>query len=156
MVRNEDLGSYGTTQKTMRKKILLVDDSPFFLKALSDALSVDFHVETASSGEKAINLLKEIDSAKPGDIGPFDLVITDLEMTGLSGYDVSQFIRKQKQEQQVYTSHHAHRKGHYARGSPRAWLRSIYSEDQPGEGCFYDSDSFVKVISNSLGHLVTK
>lgn len=93
MVRNEDLGSDETTQKTMRKKILLVDDSPFFLKALSDALSVDFHVETASSGEKAINLLEEIDSAKPGDIGPFDLVITDLEMTGLSGYDVSQFIR---------------------------------------------------------------
>jgi len=93
MVLNEVLGSYETTQKTMRKKILLVDDSPFFLKALSDALSVDFHVETASSGEKAINLLEEIDSAKPGDIGPFDLVITDLEMTGLSGYDVSQFIR---------------------------------------------------------------
>lgn len=93
MVLNEDLGSYETTQKTMRKKILLVDDSPFFLKALSDALSVDFHVETASSGEKAINLLEEIDSAKPGDIGPFDLVITDLEMTGLSGYDVSQFIK---------------------------------------------------------------
>lgn len=93
MVRNQDLGSYETIQKTMRKTILLVDDSPFFLKALSDALSVDFHVETASSGEKAINLLEEIDSAKPGDIGPFDLVITDLEMTGLSGYDVSQFIR---------------------------------------------------------------
>ena len=92
MARNEGLGSYGTTQKTMRKKILLVDDSPFFLKALHDALSVNFHVETASSGEKAINL-KEIDSAKLGDIGPFDLVITDLEMTGLSGYDVSQFIK---------------------------------------------------------------
>ena len=93
MVGNEGLGSEETTQKTMRKKILLVDDSPFFLKALSDALSVDFHVETAISGEKAINLLKEIDSAKLGDIGPFDLVITDLEMTGLSGYDVSQFIK---------------------------------------------------------------
>ena len=93
MARNEGLGSYGTTQKTMRKKILLVDDSPFFLKSLHDALSVNFLVETASSGEKAINLLKEIDSAKLGDIGPFDLVITDLEMTGLSGYDVSQFIK---------------------------------------------------------------
>lgn len=77
----------------MRKKILLVDDSPFFLKALRDALSDDFHVETASSGEKAINLLKETYSEKIGDIGPFDLVITDLEMTGLSGYDVSQFIK---------------------------------------------------------------
>ena len=77
----------------MRKKILLVDDSPFFFNALRDALSEDFHVETASSGEKAINLLKEIDSAKHGDVRPFDLVITDLEMPGLSGYDVSQFIK---------------------------------------------------------------
>ena len=77
----------------MRKKILLVDDSPFFLKALRDALSEEFHVETASSGEKAIDLLEEIDNANPGDLEPFDLVITDLEMTGLSGYDVSQFIK---------------------------------------------------------------
>ena len=36
---------------------------------------------------------KEIYSEKLGDVGPFDLVITDLEMTGLSGYDVSQFIK---------------------------------------------------------------
>ena len=77
----------------MKKKILLVDDSPFFLKALSDALSEDFHVVTANSGEKALDLLKEIDSAPFRDIEPFDLVITDLEMPGLSGYDVSQFIK---------------------------------------------------------------
>ena len=83
----------GAVQKTMKKKILLVDDSPFFLKALSDALSEDFHVVTANSGEKALDLLKEIDSAPFRDIEPFDLVITDLEMPGLSGYDVSQFIK---------------------------------------------------------------
>ena len=83
----------GAVQKTMKKKILLVDDSPFFLKALSDALSEDFRVVTANSGEKALDLLKEIDSAPLRDIEPFDLVITDLEMPGLSGYDVSQFIK---------------------------------------------------------------
>ncbi len=77
----------------MRKKILLVDDSPFFLKALLDALSENFEVETASSGEMAINLIKEIDSAAPGEVEPFDLIITDLEMPGLSGYDISQFIK---------------------------------------------------------------
>jgi CheY-like chemotaxis protein len=93
MACNEGIGSNGTIQKTMRKKILLVDDSPFFLKALRDALSEDFHVETANSGEQAINLLKEIYGAKVDDVGLFDLVITDLEMTGLSGYDVSQFIK---------------------------------------------------------------
>ena len=93
MACNEGPGSYGTIHKTMRKKILLVDDSPFFLKALRDALSADYYVETAFSGENANNLLEEIYCAKHGDIGPFDLVITDLEMAELSGYDVSQFIK---------------------------------------------------------------
>jgi len=77
----------------MRKKILLVDDSPFFLKALLDALSENFEVETASSGEMAIDLLKKIDSATSGKDEPFDLIITDLEMPGLSGYDIAQFIK---------------------------------------------------------------
>ena len=67
----------------MRKKILLVDDCPFFLKALLDALSENFDVETTSSGEMAIDRLKEIDSAMLGYVEPFDLIITDLEMPGL-------------------------------------------------------------------------
>jgi CheY-like chemotaxis protein len=82
----------------MKKKILLVDDSPFFLKTLSDALSEDFHVETASSGDEAIDLLKQLKSVPLGDMRPFDLVITDLEMPGLSGYDVSQFIKNKNME----------------------------------------------------------
>lgn len=32
----------------------------------------------------------------------------------------------------------------------------LCSEDQPGEGYVYDSDSFIKIISGSLGHLGTK
>ena len=42
----------------MKKKILLIDDSTFFLKILSDLLAADFSVVTADSGEKAIDLLR--------------------------------------------------------------------------------------------------
>jgi len=77
----------------VKKRILLVDDSPFFLTALHDALSGEFHVKTAASGEEAIDLIKETEIVKDGGGIPFDLVITDLEMPGLSGYDVSRFIK---------------------------------------------------------------
>ena len=77
----------------MKKRILLVDDSPFFLKLLSDLLVEEFHVETADSGERAIELLEASDQQDAGASKPFDLVITDLEMPGLSGYDVARFVK---------------------------------------------------------------
>lgn len=77
----------------MKKKILLIDDSPFFLKALSDLLSEEFLVETADSGKKAIDLLEASDCDTPGCTEPYDLVITDLMMPGLSGYDVAEFVK---------------------------------------------------------------
>ncbi len=77
----------------MTKKILLIDDSPFFLLTLRDLLFEEFQVETASSGEKAIEILKSVDSDTLKHAEPFDLVITDLMMPGLSGYDVSEYVR---------------------------------------------------------------
>ncbi len=77
----------------MKKKIFLIDDSPFFLKILSDLLSSDFLVETADSGEEAIDILKASDYDTPGCSEPFDLIITDLMMPGLSGYEVAQFVK---------------------------------------------------------------
>ena len=77
----------------MKKKILLIDDSPFFLKAISDLLTEEFLVETADSGEKAIELLEASDSNTLGYSEPYDLIITDLAMPGLSGYDVAKFVK---------------------------------------------------------------
>ena len=74
----------------MKKRVLVVDDSPFFIKVLSDLLAEDFVVETADSGEAALVLLK---SSEAKGSSSFDLVITDLEMPGLSGYDVAQFVK---------------------------------------------------------------
>ena len=74
----------------MKKRVLVVDDSPFFIKVLSDLLAEDFVVETADSGEAALALLK---SSEVKGSSSFDLVITDLEMPGLSGYEVAQFVK---------------------------------------------------------------
>jgi CheY-like chemotaxis protein len=77
----------------MNKKVLIIDDCPFFLSTLHDVLMEDFIVVTANSGEAAIDLLEASDCDRVGHSKPFDLVITDLTMPGLSGYDVSEYVK---------------------------------------------------------------
>ena len=65
-------------------KILVVDDSPQICKALSDVLTMSgYSVRTAPSAERALQI---IEAAR------FDLVITDLKMTGLTGMDLAKKI----------------------------------------------------------------
>jgi DNA-binding response OmpR family regulator len=65
-------------------KILVVDDSPQISKALSDLLSASgYAVRTAPSAERALQILE---SAK------FDLIITDLKMTGMTGIDLAKQV----------------------------------------------------------------
>ena len=73
----------------MDKKILIIDDCPFFLTTLRDLLQNSFTVTSASSGEKAIDLLQD----KYEDRTPYDLVVTDLNMPGISGYEVAKYVR---------------------------------------------------------------
>ena len=76
------------------KKIVLVDDSPFFISALQDLLSDhEFLVSTASSGEEAINQLLAAENSDP-----FDLLITDLVMPGMSGYELAEFMREKNKK----------------------------------------------------------
>jgi adenylate cyclase len=66
-------------------KVLVVDDTPNNVKLLSDVLAVrGYAVTTAASGEEA---LAKIASDPP------DLVLLDVMMPGLSGYDVCRRIR---------------------------------------------------------------
>ena len=66
-------------------KVLVVDDTPHNVKLLADLLSVKgYAVATAANGEEA---LAKLASEKP------DLVLLDVMMPGLSGYDVCQRIR---------------------------------------------------------------
>jgi CheY-like chemotaxis protein len=66
-------------------KVLVVDDTPNNVKLLFDLLSVKgYAVATATNGEEG---LTKIASEKP------DLVLLDVMMPGLSGYEVCQRIR---------------------------------------------------------------
>lgn len=67
-------------------RILVVDDTPSNLKLLGDLLAVKgYAVTTAASGEEAL--------AKLAQVAP-DLVVLDVMMPGLSGYDVCRRIRE--------------------------------------------------------------
>jgi response regulator RpfG family c-di-GMP phosphodiesterase len=61
----------------MSGRVLLVDDEPSVCQLLNDALlRAGYECQSCSSGEEALNALKR---------EPFDVVITDLYMPGISG-----------------------------------------------------------------------
>lgn len=70
----------------MKKKILAVDDDPTALGALRQMLAQKgYDVATAKNGDEALQWLKTETA---------DLVILDVAMPGLSGYDVCRKIRE--------------------------------------------------------------
>ena len=72
------------------KHILCVDDNRNNLDILTKmATSVGMHVTALSEGEKVVPALRR---AKEAGV-PFDLCIVDIQMPGMSGYDVAKRIR---------------------------------------------------------------
>jgi class 3 adenylate cyclase/CheY-like chemotaxis protein len=66
-------------------RILVVDDTPTNVKLLEDLLAFQgYEVETAASGEEALAMIRA---------QPPDLVLLDVVMPGLSGYDVCRAVR---------------------------------------------------------------
>jgi signal transduction histidine kinase/CheY-like chemotaxis protein len=83
--KEEPAVSYGM-QKGQSARILVVDDEEAVREVLSKILSkVSHQVTVARDGEEGIRLFKE---------GMFDLVLTDLGMPGLSGWEVCRMIKK--------------------------------------------------------------
>ncbi|MDD2716413.1 MAG: sigma-54 dependent transcriptional regulator [Candidatus Wallbacteria bacterium] len=71
---------------TGKSRILIVDDESIMLNALADTLkSEGYEIFTAGNGSTALKLLSDAD---------FDLLITDLRMSGLSGLDLLQKARE--------------------------------------------------------------
>jgi len=66
-----------------KPRILLVEDEPTFAKVVSRVLSDDYEVVVAADGLVASTLLTE----------PFDLILTDLLLPGLSGVDLLRLVR---------------------------------------------------------------
>ena len=73
-----------------QRRLLLVDDSTFFLNLISPLLKVSgYEVETASSADQGISLCKTTQK-------PFDIIISDIEMPDKTGYDFLHELRKDK------------------------------------------------------------
>jgi adenylate cyclase len=72
---------------TLREKptILIVDDTPANLSLLSDVLKSDYRTKAAVNGEKALKL------AFSGT--PPDLILLDIMMPGMDGYDVCRRLK---------------------------------------------------------------
>jgi PAS domain S-box-containing protein len=76
----------GLPRKGRKGNILIVEDEEDIRRLLSEILTSDGHVvSTASSGKKGIDVFKN---------GSFDLVLTDLGMPGISGWEVASAIKK--------------------------------------------------------------
>ena len=79
-VQDEDLS------QNARFRILIVDDDAINRKVLVNQLSMkNYKLETASSGPEALDLIENN--------GPFDLILLDIMMPEMSGYEVCSRIR---------------------------------------------------------------
>lgn|GEM_PF-860445 len=65
-----------------RTRVLIVDNEPLIVRALSRLLRADYDVETAGGGYEALDLIRHVK--------PFDLVLCDLAMPEMSGIELFQ------------------------------------------------------------------
>ncbi|OJX29923.1 MAG: response regulator [Chryseobacterium sp. 36-9] len=71
----------------MKKKILIVDDDPRNIFALKLTLKArGYQIETSTSGQEAINILKNQDN--------INAVLMDMMMPDMDGYEAMKIIRR--------------------------------------------------------------
>ena len=79
--------------ENQKKRILLIDDEPSIIKMIAKRLEVEgFEVMTAMDGEEGF---QKAQSEKP------DLVIVDLMLPKLNGYEVCSLLKKNIQYQKI-------------------------------------------------------
>jgi len=78
----------------LMKRILIVDDSPVVLAQLIDDFASYYEIVTAESGEEAVEILEDPVRGGICFSNEFDLIITDLLMPGMSGFDLADYVRK--------------------------------------------------------------
>lgn len=75
-----------------RALILVVDDDPLNLVVLSQTLQPQYRVMTANNGEEALKLIDQHE---------VDLVLLDIKMPGLDGYEVLRLLKNQSKTQSI-------------------------------------------------------
>ncbi|MGV3465581.1 MAG: ATP-binding protein [Heyndrickxia sp.] len=69
-----------------KSKILAVDDDYINLKVLTNILGINYDITAVTSASEAMSILKT---------KQYDLIISDVMMPHISGYELTQYIRKQ-------------------------------------------------------------
>ncbi len=83
--------------------ILLVDDSQVARKQLSDVLDAkDISYQVTSNGDEALQMLLTNDELKK----PIDILVSDIEMPGLDGYELTFNVRDNSALKQPYVILH--------------------------------------------------
>jgi len=76
-----------------RQSVLVVDDSPTDLRYIGRLLEApDRHILTASSGEEALKILRGVE---------FALVILDVHMEGMDGFETAESMRDDERTQDI-------------------------------------------------------
>ena len=79
--------SDGEFQSDKGRRVLLVDDSPFFRNLLTPLLSVaGYDVTTVESGDRALSLCEAGEE--------FDVIISDIEMPGMNGFEFATAVKQ--------------------------------------------------------------
>jgi len=82
-------GAGGTSNAPAARNLLFVEDSAFFRNMLTPVLrAAGYEVTAAAGGQEALSVVKAGKS--------FDVVVTDLEMPGMDGFELAEAIRAQK------------------------------------------------------------
>src|SRR5690606_22299603 len=80
--RRPHLASLEPVRPGRRTRVLIVDNEPLIVRALSRLLKGDHDVETAGGGFEALDLIRHAE--------PFDLVLCDLAMPEMNGIELFQ------------------------------------------------------------------
>jgi two-component system chemotaxis response regulator CheY len=103
----------------MRKKILIADDSPTIRKFVTLSLKMNgFDILSASDGMEALELLPS---------NKVDLIITDLNMPNLDGFELIKSVRENENYREV----------------PIIILSSLDRKDDIERGLNYGADSYL-------------
>ncbi len=125
-----------------QRRALLVDDSQFFRNLLTPLLSVaGWHVQTAESAEDALYLR---------DQGyDFDVIISDIEMPGMSGFELAETIRSEGRWSEIPLVALSSRAGdsEFARG------RQVGFSDYVAK---YDRDVLVNTLAKTVAMATTE
>lgn len=76
-----------------KQKILIVDDMPINVQVLAEALKSDYQLKIATKGEKALEIAMSDD--------PPDLILLDIVMPGMDGYEVIRRLKNDSRTQNI-------------------------------------------------------